>query len=408
MGDFEDKEGATMAKFFNKNYKYAYKRGNKVWVRGRVPSHPYYRFPTEKAFNKSNMNWVEKHWSEIILNNIDSKLKLTQRAQIPTLEEFIPESLVLNEDTADKHTIKSYKGILNRHAIPDLGEHKINEISAIDIKLWQKKLYQKKLLSQKTIINIRAILSGVFRNAIECGLTNVNPISITKAPSKKNFLQFNDKGEVTNLKGELITDRVDPFSLEDIFILMNKAIGQFRNIVTTLFFTGMRTGEMTTLRWDDVDWITKTIHIQRSRKRDTSIGTTKNGKTRRIDMLPPVEKALKAQFKLTGMKHGFIFLNQYGDRYHDYDILRDYHWKNLLKLTGFDYRPLYQTRHTFASVMLQKGEDITWISERMLGHSEIATTLKFYSKYIQQKDKTHASFLYKSSTIPVQFDNLSA
>lgn len=402
MGDFEDEEGATMAKFFNKEYTHAYKRGNVVWVHGKIPGQKYQRVSTGKKFSKANMNRAEKNWDAIILKYIEEKVEQDFRAKTPTLAEFIPISLTLNEDSADKHTLKSYKGILERHVVPELGDYKINEISAMDIKVWQKKLYLNKLLSQKTIINIRAVLSGVFRNAIESGISNVNPISITKPPSKKNFLQFNDKGEVTNLKGEVLTDSVDPFSLEDVYVLINKATGQFKNIIATLFFTGMRTGEMVTLRWNDIDWQTKTIHIQRSRKRDTSIGTTKNSKTRRIDMLPPVEEALKAQFKLTGMKNGFIFLNQYGERYHDYDILRDYHWRNLLKRAGYDYRPLYQTRHTFASIMLQKGEDIAWISERMLGHSEIATTLKYYSKYIQPKDKVHASFLYNSRTNHVQ------
>lgn len=391
-----------MAKFFNKNYKHAYKRGNKVWVQGRINDSGYVRISTNKPFTKANMNWVEKHWVEIIGKYFeDSDLK-EFRDTIPTLSEYVPISLRLNADTADTHTLKSYKGLLNRHVLPVLGDKKIDEISAIDIKLWQRSLYEEKLLSHKSVINIRAVLSGVFRNAIENGLMTVNPIAITKAPRKKNFLKFTDDGEVTNLKGKPITDSIDPFSLEEVYVLINKAKGQFKNIISTLFFTGMRTGEMVALRWDDIDWKSETIHIQRARKRDNGIGTTKNGKTRRIDMLPPVKEALRAQFKLTGMKNGYVFLNQYGERYQDYSILRNYHWKNLLKLAGFDYRAMYQTRHTFASIMLQRGEDIAWISKRMLGHSEIATTLKFYSGYIQQKDKRHAEFLYDSRTVFVQ------
>jgi len=65
---------------------------------------------------------------------------------------------------------------------------------------------------------------------------------------------------------------------------------------------------MVTLRWDDIDWKNLTIHVQRGRKRDCSIGTTKNSKSRKVEILHPVNKALKKQFKLTGMKGGFIFL----------------------------------------------------------------------------------------------------
>ena len=121
-----------------------------------------------------------------------------------------------------------------------------------------------------------------------------------------------------------------------------------------------------------------------------------------FNLIPPL------QFKSTGMKGGFIFLNQYGDRYQDYNVLRDYHWKNLLKIAGFDYRSFYQTKHSFASVMLQAGEDIAWVSEKMLGHSEIATTLKFYAKYVKQKHKKHASFLYDERTSSVQLGRMRA
>jgi len=44
----------------------------------------------------------------------------------------------------------------------------------------------------------------------------------------------------------------------------------------------------------------------------------------------------------------------------------------------------------------------------MLGHSEIATTLKFYAKYVKQKHKKHASFLYDERTSSVQLGRMRA
>jgi len=58
----------------------------------------------------------------------------------------------------------------------------------------------------------------------------------------------------------------------------------------------------------------------------------------------------------------------------------------------------YQTKHSFASVLLQASEDIPWVSQVILGHSEIATRLKFYAKYIKQEDKKHVLFLYDECT----------
>ena len=178
--------------------------------------------------------------------------------------------------------------------------------------------------------------------------------------------------------------------------------------LTVLFFTGMRTGEMVTLRWSDIDWNDETIHIQRGNNSSHEIGTTKTGSSRRSTLLPPVIEALRQQYKVTGLKGGFIFLAQDGGRYKSYDTFRKYHWKNLLLRTGYAYRKFYQTRHTFASIMLSKGEDIIWVSKIMLGHSEVATTYKFYAKYIRSKDKKHANFLESERTNSVQKINLKS
>ena len=162
---------------------------------------------------------------------------------------------------------------------------------------------------------------------------------------------------------------------------------------------------MSTLKWDDIDFNHKTIHIQRSNKDGGEIGSTKNGKTRRVDMLPPVEEALREQFKLTGLQNGFIFLAKHGGRYTSYDTFSD-NWKSLLIRTGYDYRRFYQTRHTFACIMLQKGEKLAWVSKIMLGHSEQSTTLRFYADYIPDSNERNATFLDDYCTNSVQNVNL--
>jgi len=62
------------------------------------------------------------------------------------------------------------------------------------------------------------------------------------------------------------------------------------------------------------------------------------------------------------------------------------------KRVNLDYRPIYHTRHTFATVMLENNEDILWVSN-MLGHSNASMTLSKYAKYVKRKDKKRAQFL---------------
>jgi len=56
--------------------------------------------------------------------------------------------------------------------------------------------------------------------------------------------------------------------------------------------------------------------------------------------------------------------------------------------------------------MLQKGEELAWVSKVMLGHSELATTLKFYAKYIPDDSRKRASFLDDDDANSVQNINL--
>jgi len=398
-----------MAKFFNKVYLHAYKRGNIVWVKGTIKNQSHYRMSTSKEFSKANMNYVEKHWEDLLKEHFEKENYFLQRKAMLTFCEFLPRSLELRSETASEGSVRDYESSINKHIIPMFGNDKFDEITIPKIKDWQKSLREEAKLAQKTIIGLRAMFSGVLNHAIEEGVATANVISQTKAPDKKLFIQYDEFGNLLDHKGrEIDDDTLDPFTLDDVWKLIDAAEGQFKLILTILFFTGMRTGEMVTLKWSDIDWNNETIHIQRANNSSHEIGTTKTGVSRKVTILPIVMNALREQYKDTGLQGGFIFLAQDGGRYKTYDTFRKYHWKNLLLRTGYAYRKFYQTRHTFASIMLSKGEDIIWVSKIMLGHSEVATTYKFYARYIQSSDKKHAGFLDDECTNNVQNINLKS
>src|SRR5438874_4124793 len=56
-------------------------------------------------------------------------------------------------------------------------------------------------------------------------------------------------------------------------------------------------------------------------------------------------------------------------------------WIPALKKAGVRYRKPYQTRHTYASMMLMAGENPMWVAKQM-GHTDWSLTAKRYSRWI--------------------------
>ena len=67
-------------------------------------------------------------------------------------------------------------------------------------------------------------------------------------------------------------------------------------------------------------------------------------------------------------------------------------WKVALDSAGHDHRPLYQCRHTFATLALSAGADLYWVSKQ-LGHRDIRTTLKFYARFQPAVDTRNLDLL---------------
>lgn len=88
-------------------------------------------------------------------------------------------------------------------------------------------------------------------------------------------------------------------------------------------------------------------------------------------MLPPVIDAMKDQMKQTVGKINleYVFLNQY-QKTLDPVSVNVHVWKKALKKAGLKARSLYQTRHTFATLMLDAGEHPGWV-QKMMGHETI-------------------------------------
>lgn len=325
-----------------------------------------------------NLNDTIKN-RNLVLNKIFPKMKVDIHSgvffdkKIPTLNSFSIFSFANHRLERREITTHDYKNMYKKHIKPYFGENKLNEIRVSDINEWKNMLYYDKNLSSKRVNDLKKVFGTILNDAVQDEYIGFNPISKSKSLPAHHYKD------------------IEPFSLEEIAKILHSCEGQNRNIISVLFFTGIRTGECIGLKWSDIDFDNQTIHIQRTIGRGREGLPKTKSSIRSIDIIDKLMPYLKSQYRITGDNGTYVFLNQIGNPYFDSSKLRDRMWKQTLESAGVRYRTIYQTRHTFCSLNLQANEDILWIS-KTLGHSSPKTTLEKYSKYIPRVGRKSSIF----------------
>lgn len=172
---------------------------------------------------------------------------------------------------------------------------------------------------------------------------------------------------------------VEPFSLEEVRLILDTVRPDFRDYYTVRFFTGMRTAEIDGLQWDAVDFDRRQI-IVRSTIVKGEIQSTKNdGSFRSIEMNQLVYDALQRQYQATGQMR-FVFCTRNGTPLSHNNVTKRV-WYPLLRYLGLRKRRPYQTRHTAATLWLAAGESPEWIA-RQMGHTTTEMLFRVYSRYV--------------------------
>jgi integrase len=181
-------------------------------------------------------------------------------------------------------------------------------------------------------------------------------------------------------------------SEEQARMLLAVACGhRLEALLTLALTTGMRRGELLALRWQDINFDNKSLHILRTLNRLVGYGfietEPKTSKSRRkiilpdfvIDMLKQhrahqLEERLKAGVEW--QDHDLVFSNTHGG-FLQPDRLREMLQK-LLKEAGLPYMRFHDLRHSAATILLSMGVHPKVVQE-LLGHSAISMTMDTYS-----------------------------
>ncbi len=294
--------------------------------------------------------------------------------KMPLIDEFVYKSFEMHRGTRKLRTHNDCVSMYNNHIKEFFGQTKLDQLKPSDIKIWQNTLLDRGL-SPARVKTIRSVLTSMYRDALEDEIVNRNPFTLVRVP-------------------KIIPPEIFPFSLKEIQNILSVTNGWLQNFLAVAFFTGARSGELLGLKWEDINFDKKEIFIKRSIKFGEISTPKTTSSTRCIDILDTLVPFLKNQFEITGKKNTFVFLNDKDEHIYDIKRVRETHWRRALKSAGLDYRPIYHTRHTFATVMIENNEDILWVAN-MLGHINSTMTLSRYARYIKRANKQRATFLEK-------------
>ncbi len=288
------------------------------------------------------------------------------------LDSFIEAAAASVERGAmSPSTLHGYRKIVNNILKPKWGPLMIADVTPVALRTWISSMD----CTAKTARNNIGPLHSIFEDALNDGLIEANPL---------DRLALNKILTKTKRKSQY---EVDPFSLQEITAILDACDGPARNLFQFAFWSGLRTSELIGLRWKDVDFKAGLIRVRQA----VVVRETKSTKTlaglRDVLMLPSARAALEAQKQWSAlMKHGRVFTCPWtGKPWTGDKQIRVNCWAHILKRAEVRYRNPYQTRHTYASTLLSRGENPLWVAQQM-GHVDTEMIIKHYGRWIPEHD----------------------
>ena len=304
------------------------------------------------------------------------------------------------------NTIQTYKILIKKYIKPKIGYYKLSTITSVSLNNFITELVNENNLSKAYFKNILKVVKGSFRDATNIyGFIKYNPALTIRLPKITK-----EQKDIKHLYTQEEIDRI---------------LKRFKNNYTftcaflTSCYTGMRTGEVFALTWEDIDLEKGIINIQHSvydKPKDIlgrwCLGTTKTENSKRkINICNTLKQALsnykKYQEQLKELYaddykyyHLEDVINEYGKivdkriiinkqneekinlvftkedgTYVRTDIIK-YPYKIIKNELNIDCR-FYDLRGSYATKTLNNGIDLRDIAD-LLGHRNIETTGNYY------------------------------
>lgn len=286
--------------------------------------------------------------------------------------------------TKRNNTIGAYKNVIDRHIKPEIGAIKLQKLRTDHVQAALNAMTAKGI-APATVIKAKNVLHGALKQAV---INNLLPRNVSEGVA------------VPKLEQEDVNPLTPDEQRRFLEALPATTTGR---ALAFILRTGLRVGELCGLRWKDIDGdffevrqtIRRTpIFDQQSeggdvdKKPKTSLQTGKPKTVAGKRQVPISEKALavlddqrRAQVEMrlkagsTWANNGLIFSADNGNPLEVRNISRTLY--KVLEQIGASRRGVHALRHTFATRWIEAGNDVRTLAD-ILGHANVATTLKLY------------------------------
>ncbi|EOL43593.1 tyrosine-type recombinase/integrase [Enterococcus caccae] len=276
-------------------------------------------------------------------------------------------------------TYSSYRIRIDKYIIPFLGRKQLIQLKSRDVEEFVNYLMNQNL-SSATVHSVVTVLKSAMNKAFIENYIHTNPCNnlslSTAAMSEVSALSIEEQ------------EKIEQIALNE----------KTCSAVILALYTGLRIGEISGLKWSDIDFERDIISIKRTLYR---IPNKNNSKKTEIIMADPKTKSSKRSIPLAkNLKNYLLDKREIDDS--EYVIsckgsyaeprVISYRFKKNIIQAGIRPIHFHVLRHTFATRCVEKGIDIATLS-KLLGHASIKLTLDTYTDSLWENRKAAVSVI---------------
>ncbi|MBU4185433.1 MAG: site-specific integrase [Proteobacteria bacterium] len=308
-----------------------------------------------------------------------SKGSYLPEKKIPTFEEVAKDYLEYKKLNLRASTWATLEGHTRNH-FDEINKLKVNRITTAKIEKWIAKR-QKDSMNIATLRKVLLTFGQIISYSVRHRYISYNPIKDIERPRDQGR---NGKKKINILKSYEIKSFLDAVD--------NK---KYKTLFMLAIMSGARQGELLGLKWTDIDSINNQIHIQRTFNNQAWYDVKTETSNRRVDLGPTMMTELK-KWRLACPKCNLdlVFPNEAGQPINHNNLINR-HYNPALEKAGIGKLRFHDLRHTYASLMIEQGENIKYIQSQ-LGHSNPTVTLNVYAHLMKPVNQEAAIRLEKA------------